>query len=144
MSGNLRKEELRAELAAARREFTGSWTALKSDADVPRRVRESVRDRKAVWIGGAAVLGFVLSMMRGRRRKVLVDAKSRKKLETRQKAGLLMVLVKLALGILKPTLTAYATKKLADFASESVEARETRADARRANASKSDVRRLPG
>ena len=130
MSRDLRKEELRAELAAARTKFDGNWSALKSDANVPRRVRESVRERTGVWVGGATVVGFLLSAMRRRKKEVLVDVKSHKKLKTRKKAGILMALVKVVIGVLRPAATAYATKKLADLAARMSE--------------RSAERRLPG
>lgn len=123
MSRDFRKEELRAELAAARKQFSGNWTALKSDANIPARARESIREKRGVWIGGAVAFGFVLSLMRRRKKEVFVDAKTHKKVPSRKKAGILMALARLIFGILKPTLTAYATRQLASFAALRLENR---------------------
>jgi hypothetical protein len=148
MSKAQRKRELREELAAARLKFAGNWVALKEDVNVPKRVRESMRERKLLWIVSATLIGFIVSRLPARKKEVLVDAKSRKKIEKRKKAGLIMGLMKFALGVLKPTITAYATKKLADIASIAVEARgietaaarESETEIRGANA---EARKLP-
>jgi hypothetical protein len=138
-----RKRELRAEIAAARTQFSENWVALKEDANIPKRVRESVRERKFVWISAATVIGFILSRLPARKKEVLVDAKSRKKIKTRKKkAGFLMILLKLAFGVLKPTITAYATKKLADVATAAAEAREVEVDSQDSGA-KAQVHGLP-
>lgn len=128
MSKSQRKLELRAELAAARSQFIGNWAAFKEDVNIPKRFRESVRERKLFWMSAATVIGFVLSRLPARKKEVLVDAKSRKKLKNRKKAGLLMTLVKLGFGVLKPTITAYATKKLADAASAVASGRKANVD----------------
>ncbi len=142
MNKRQRKGEIRAELAAARTQFTRNWVALKEDANIPKRFRESVRERKVFWISAATVIGFILSRLPARKKEVLVDAKSRKKIKNRKKAGLLMTLMKLGFGVLKPTITAYATKKLADVAAFAAESRSTDADAR-SSEEKAQVRSLP-
>ncbi len=142
VSKKQRKRELSAELAAARSQFSGNWLALKEDANIPKRFRESVRERKTFWICTATVIGFILSRLPARKKEILVDAKSRKRIKKRKKAGLLMMLVKLGLGVLKPTITAYATKKLADVAAFAADPRDATAGARNSEA-KTEVRSLP-
>lgn len=134
----LRKKELRAQLASARLQFDGNWAGFKDDANISKRVKGAVRERKVLFLGGASIVGFLLSRLPARKKEVLVDAKSRRKLGSRKKAGLLLVLAKFLLGVLKPTIMAYATKKMADMASSTADAKEAEADAKEAEA---DVRR---
>ena len=142
VSKEQRKSELRAELAAARSQFGRNWLALKEDANIPKRFRESVRKRKVLWISAATVIGFVLSRLPARKKEVLVDAKSRKKIKHRKKSGVLMTIVKLVLGVLKPAITAYATKKLADIAAFAADSKDPNTDSQGPEA-KAHVRSLP-
>ena len=142
VSKKQRKSELRAELAAARSQFGRNWLAIKEDANIPMRFRKSVRERKVFWISAATVIGFVLSRLPARKKEVLVDAKSRKKIKHRKKSGVLMTLAKLSLGFLKPMITAYATKKLADVAAFAANSKDPDTDSRGPEA-KAQVRSLP-
>ena len=64
-----RKAELIAELEGSRAELAQSVRAVHADLDLSARFKESVVHRKTIWLGGAALAGWVLSRLPGRKKK---------------------------------------------------------------------------
>jgi len=125
------KAQLIAELARARGSMSRSWSAFKRDANVAAHVRNSIRTNKSAWLGGAAVLGWILSLLPPRRRnvKVLVD-RSDRPVRKVYKAGMLFSLFRMLLPLIKPTVMAFVTQKLTEFTMKK-------------EAEKTGVRRIP-
>src|SRR5258708_5997652 len=110
------KVEICAELERARAGIARNFTALRSDLNVPRRVKSTVRNHKTAFIGGAALLGLLVSKLPARRKKIYVDRKSKGVVKEVEKAGLGLMLLQLALKAAKPALMGLATQKLGEFA----------------------------
>ena len=122
------KAELIAELDRARAKLSRNFDGFRHDIDIPAHFKNAVREHKAWWITGAAGLGLLLAKLPSRKKKVYVDRHTNEKLKKTGKAGLVLALAKMAFSAAKPMITAFATKKIADFARHQgrKEAREER------------------
>jgi hypothetical protein len=120
------KDEILAELSRSRAGMTREWVALRREFDFKAKVNNIVRRKPYAWLSGAAALGWLLA---GPKRKTRVVTKVIKpdaegkpvvvKEKGKRRAGLvalLLGLMRLALPIVKPALTAYAGKFFADRA----------------------------
>lgn len=120
-----RKSEILAELARSRAAVARDSAAVKAELDVASRIQRSVRSRPFAWLGGAAAIGYILAGPKTRTKTVtkLVRDKSGNagNAKTRKKPpagffGILLSLLKLALPLVRPALSAYAAKRFGDFA----------------------------
>lgn len=120
------KEQLLFELAQSRAILSRDCDIVRQELDFKAKARRLVRRKPLAWLGGAAVLGWVLAGPKTKTRviKKTVTATG-KKVRTEKSApasrlgwlaGLLAV-VKFATPLLKPVLTAYAGKRFANMAS---------------------------
>lgn len=116
MANDIRKAELTGQLAVARTRLSAALHELQRDLDVRAHVTSSFRHHKTAWLGGAAVAGWILSRLPARKKKVYVDRKDKQKITSQKEAGLLLVVGKLIFSALRPAITAFATKKIADLA----------------------------
>ena len=110
------KVELSADLDRARARIARNFTALCGDLDVPRHLKSSFTRNKGAFIGGATVLGFLISKLPSRKKKVFIDRKSKERVKEVEKAGLGLLALKLAMNAAKPALVSFATKKIAEIA----------------------------
>ena len=88
--------------------------------DVSRRVKSSFRHHIGAWLAGALVTGGFISLLPARQKKVYVNPLSKdgkSKLATAAKpqgGGFFLSLIKALMPIVKPILTAFITKQLAN------------------------------
>lgn len=68
------KATISKQLAEARRDFSRGMDGVVWEANVGRKIKHAVKSKPAVWIGGAAALGFVLSQFRGRRKPKVAES----------------------------------------------------------------------
>ena len=71
MANSTDKETLIDELAVARGELGSYTAALRHDLDLGANLKRAFRAHPAIWFGGAAVLGLILSRAIPRREKVV-------------------------------------------------------------------------
>lgn len=112
------KAELITEIGRARARLGQSFDGLRRDADVAARVKNSFSSHKAAWIGGAGIAGWVLSRLPARksREKVSAGKKEGHKILEFAGAGMLIGLLKFLFALSKPFITAFARRKISDFA----------------------------
>lgn len=112
-----RRSELLAELSRSRTKMASSLAGLRVDMDVPAHFKTAVGRNKSVWLGGAALLGWLISMVPARKKtvKVIVDKGRRTEVKQIEKAGLLLGLLKMVFSLLRPMIMGFATKKIADM-----------------------------
>jgi hypothetical protein len=117
MAEDERKAELTAALARSRTHLTGHWHGLRRDLDFAARARRSFARHPAVWIGGAALLGLFIARLPPRQKKSAPPArkKAESTVEKVEKAGLLLVALKFAFSVARPALTAWITRRAADY-----------------------------
>ena len=113
------KAELLADVARSRAAILRDTAAVRSELDLAAKIQNSVRSRPFAWLGGAAVAGYffagpktVTKYVRGKSGEPV--RKSEKK--PRGFFHVLLSLLKLALPLVRPALTAYAAKRFGDFA----------------------------
>jgi len=119
MAEDERKAELIAALAQSRTHITGNVHALGHDLNFVARARRAFKTHPAVWIGGAVILGLVISRL-PLRRKAPSPAPHKKRsveptIEKVEKAGLLLGALKIAFDIARPTLIGWATRRVASY-----------------------------
>lgn len=110
------KSELSAELDHARAKLARNMDAFQHDIDVPHHLKNSFRAHKGIWMGAAAALGLLLAKIPARKKKVYVQKVSGERLKNLEKTGLALAVAKLAFSAARPAITAFATKKITDFA----------------------------
>lgn len=117
-----------AQLDAAREGLRHSAGQLREDLDVPRHLKSTFVNHKSAWIGGAAVLGWVLAKLPGRKKNLIAHEAQRhngfhgvspsaKKYAI---SGILLAILRVALNALRPTLTAIASRKIKDMAAQRI------------------------
>ncbi|MFV0338059.1 MAG: hypothetical protein ACK5LK_07445 [Chthoniobacterales bacterium] len=139
------KKELIEELRSSRVAITADAQKIRETFSLSRRAQGIVKEKPIAWVGGAAAVGFVLSLLTRRPKKIVLrsnatdendDKKQNKKLKKasakQAKAakkltfwGFLFALTKLLLPALKPALTAYASRLLADTSGQYFAKKET-------------------
>ncbi|SRR5581483_4160179 len=110
------KAELAAELDRARAKISRHMESVRHDIDVPGHLKKSVREHKAVWLGGATALGLLLAKLPARKKKVYVDRHTNENIKKAEKAGLALALAKIAFSAARPVITSAATKLISEYA----------------------------
>jgi len=121
MNPNPSKEELLAEIVRSRMAIQRDTFALREELDVRKKVAAVVRKSPFAWVGGAATLGFLFSQFR---RPPKAERPTRKDKTPVAAAvakpfgffAFLLGVFKLLLPALRPVLSAYAAKRLAELA----------------------------
>ena len=112
--------ELRQEAAHSRDRLARDLSGLRYELDFPLKFRKSFQRQTAVWIGAAIVVGVIFAVMPARTRKVQVKAKAKSRGEHEKEgilgAGLALGVLKLVATMLKPTITAFVSKKMSSYA----------------------------
>lgn len=108
-----------AELARARSGMTLHGGQVSYQADVGRRVKSSFRQHLGIWLSGALFTGGLISMLPAREKKIYVNPlakgdKGKLAAAAKPRGGFFLSLVKALVPIIKPILTAFITKQLAN------------------------------
>ena len=116
MAEDPRKTELTAQLARARTRITADLGALRRDLDFPARARHAVMRHPAAWVGGATLLGVLLSRLAARKKTVAVRGRGTEaKIAKAGQAGLLLGALKIAFDLSRPVITKWASRRVADY-----------------------------
>lgn len=120
------KEQILADLAKSRAALSRDYSAVRQELDVTAKFNRVVRKNPLAWFGGAAALGWILAgpKTRTRTRTITKVAKAgetpaKPEEKTVARAGsfaLLLGVARFLLPILKPVLSSYATRLLAEAA----------------------------
>jgi hypothetical protein len=117
------REQLVAELARTRSALARDRAALAQELDLKAKFNRVVARHPLAWFGGAAAVGWILAgpKTRTRTRTIVQPAepgsKPLRKEKTAARTGFVAVLIGLGrflLPVLKPVLSSYATKFLAE------------------------------
>ena len=115
----MKADELRQQLESSRRAIQRDYAALRSELDIVAKAKRSVVSHPLPWLGGSALVGWVLS---GRKRLKVKKTKAGEVIEPAKKLTLLSILLavaRLLLPILRPVVTDFAVGKLASFTGKS-------------------------
>jgi hypothetical protein len=96
-------------------------SAVREEINMASKLRRSVTSRPFAWLGGAAVIGYFLAGPKTRTKTVtkVVREKGAAKVETKKRHGfwdILFSLIKLCVPLVRPALSAYAARRIGDFA----------------------------
>jgi hypothetical protein len=126
-STDTEKHALIAELAVARHRLTAAGEdlraaseKLKESFNLPARARRSYEAHKGVWLGGGAIVGFLLSRLPARKKVIYMERATGQKIGLATKAGLVWPALKFAAGLAAPLLTKLASARVAEFAARFV------------------------
>jgi len=114
-----RKSQLIAELERSRSDLARDLRGVRHGLDVGAHLRHAFVRQKAAWLGGAALTGWLLSRLPSRRKAVPRGDKplaGMPKPKQSERGGLLLAALGVAGTILKPAITALATRKIKEFA----------------------------
>jgi hypothetical protein len=118
MAQDYEKAQLIAELARARADVSTNIGALRHDLDFPTRAKKSFTSSPMPWLGGAALIGLIISRIPGRTKKVVRISPKQPQdspVEKAGKAGLLLGALKIAFDFARPTLLKWATQRFSDY-----------------------------
>lgn len=116
MADEPRKSRLSAELARARGELTKHARGVRREIDVAARVKSSFQRHGLVWLGGAAVLGLLVTVL-PRRKKSMPRPWRKPAPEVKAvKAGLIVTALKIGFDIARPALIKWIATAVSDYA----------------------------
>ena len=108
--------ELRQEVAHSRDRLARDLSGLRYELDFPLKFRKSFQRQTVVWITAAVVLGVVFAVMPARAKKLRVKAKTGSDpKEGILGAGLALGALKLAVTLLRPSVTNFISKKMSGY-----------------------------
>jgi hypothetical protein len=117
-SGNKSDAELKQEISRSREDLALRLERVREEADLPRKIRRSVRQEPVPWIIGAIAVGLLVTAVVTRRKKVYVDAKgSPRSRHALLEAGFVLGALRIAAGLLKPVVMNFVEKKLGSYSS---------------------------
>ena len=118
-SGNKHSEtELKSQIARSREDLVLKLNRVREEADLPRKIRQSVKREPVPWIVGAIAVGLLVTAMVTRKKKVIVAAAARgaKVKGTLLEAGFILGALRVAATLLKPVVIKFVEKKFGSYA----------------------------
>jgi hypothetical protein len=96
-------DELKTEIAGSRQRLSRELQGLRYELDFPAKFRRSFRKQTGSWISVAAAVGALIALAPMRKKKVYVDARSRRKGDKKlMQTGLAMAALKLVGNLARP------------------------------------------
>ena len=104
--------ELSAEIARSRLSVARELRGLRYELDFPAKFRRSFRKQTGSWITAAAAVGTVIALAPMRKKKVYVDAGSRRKGDKKLiETGLAMAAIKLVGNLARPVIMEFVKNR---------------------------------
>jgi len=117
-SGSKSAKELKQEIARSRDDVGRRLSRVRDEADIPRKIRRSVRREPVPWIIGAIAVGLLVTAVVTRRRKVYVTSKGTTKPKSGLlEAGFLLGVARILAGFAKPVVVSFIEKQLGSHTS---------------------------
>jgi hypothetical protein len=112
-AGDEQAGKLRDEIARSRQRVTEDLRRVRADLDFPRKLRKSFRTQPVLWIGGAVVIGAVLTALSRGGKKIYFPVKASAKAQNKFVAmGVALGALRLATNLLKPVIVSFIAKKM--------------------------------
>ena len=109
--------QLRQEIAHSRDRLARDLDGLRYELDFPLKFRKSFQRQTVIWVGAAVAMGIAAAVMPARTKKVRVREK--RKSSSREEilgAGLVLGALRLAVTLLRPTVTKFVARKVSAYA----------------------------
>jgi hypothetical protein len=116
MAEDERKAELIAELERSRSQITEWRGAVALDLDIRTRARRAFTRHPAIWIGAAILLGLIVARIPFRPGKAAAPPRKGVEpvVEKAGIAGVTLAALKLVFDLVRPALTAWITRRVAE------------------------------
>ena len=104
--------ELTAEIARSRQRLASELRGLRYELDFPAKFRRSFRKQTGSWISAAAAVGAVIALAPMRKKKIYVDASSRRKRGKKlMETGLALAAMKLVGNLARPVIMEFVKNR---------------------------------
>jgi hypothetical protein len=114
-SGNKQSAaELKQQIARSREDITHRLSRVREEADLPRKIRRSVRREPVPWIIGAIAVGLIITGIVTRKKKVVVEATQHRGTKTKSallETGFVLGALRIAAVFLKPMVLKFVEQK---------------------------------
>src|SRR5436305_8037707 len=105
-------EELTAEITQSRERVARDLRGLQYELDLPAKFRRSFREQTVSWVSAAAAVGAVIALAPMRKKKVYVDARTRRKRDKKlMETGLAMAAMKLVGNLARPVVMEFVKNR---------------------------------
>ena len=108
---------IKSDIALSRDRMARELSGLRYELDIPRKIKNSFRDRTAIWIGALAVVGLLIAIAPARKKRIYIRAKDNSKENGKGllEAGALVGIMKFAATLLRPALVKFVTSKITGY-----------------------------
>ena len=104
--------DLKAEIAGSRESLTRELCGLRYELDFRAKFRRSFRKQTGSWLSAAAAVGALIALAPMRKKKVYVDARSRRKSDKKLlETGLGLVAVKIVTNLARPVILEFVKNR---------------------------------
>ena len=104
--------ELRSEITDSRQRVTRELQGLRYELDFPAKFRRSFRKQTGSWISAATAVGALIALAPMRKKKIYVDAKTRRKSDKKlMETGLAMAAIKLVGNLARPVIMEFVKNR---------------------------------
>ena len=104
--------ELTADIAGSRQRVATELRGLRYELDFPAKFRRSFQKQTGSWIGAATAVGALIALAPMRKKKVYVDARSRRKGDKKlMETGLAMAALKLVGNLARPVIMEFVKNR---------------------------------
>jgi hypothetical protein len=104
--------ELKAEIAGSRESLARELSGLRYELDYPAKFRRSFRKQTGSWLSAAAAVGALIALAPMRKKKVYVDARSRRKTDKKLlETGLGLAAMKLVTNLARPVILEFVKNR---------------------------------
>jgi hypothetical protein len=104
--------ELKTEIAGSRQRLSRELQGLRYELDFQRKFRRSFRKQTGSWISAATAVGALIALAPMRKKKVYVDARSRRKADKKlMQTGLAMTAIKLVGNLARPVIMEFVKNR---------------------------------
>ena len=105
-------DELTADIAGSRQRVATELRGLRYELDFPAKFRRSFQKQTGSWIGAATAVGALIALAPMRKKKVYVDARSRRKGDKKlMETGLAMAAIKLVGNLARPVIMEFVKNR---------------------------------
>jgi type IV secretory pathway component VirB8 len=104
--------ELKAEISGSRERLARELQGLRYELDFPAKFRSSFRKQTVSWISAAAAVGALIALAPMRKKKVYVNARSRRKGDKKlMETGLALAAIKLVGNLARPVIMEFVKNR---------------------------------
>jgi len=104
--------ELKTEIAGSRERLSRELQGLRYELDFPAKFRRSFRKQTGSWISAAAAVGALIALAPMRKKKIYVDAGSRRKGDKKlMQTGLALAALKLVGNLARPVIMEFVKNR---------------------------------